>query len=66
MPRDTWYLDPLKFEIIDNDPAKRVVDAVKLPSLAILSNFNLGQVTEVPPPPLSRNEIPPTSYPFEL
>lgn len=42
MPRDIWYLDPLKFEIIDNDPAKRVVDAVKLPSLAILSNFNLG------------------------
>lgn len=42
MPRDTWYLEPLKFEVIDNDPVKRVVDAVKLPSLAILSNFNLG------------------------
>ena len=39
MPRDTWYLDPLKFEIIDNDPAKRVVDAVKLPSLAYIVQF---------------------------
>ena len=42
MPRDTWYVEPLELEIIDNDPAKRVVYAVKLPSLVILSNLNLG------------------------
>lgn len=42
MPRDAWYIDPLEFEIIDNDPAKRVVYAVKLPLLVTLSNFNLG------------------------
>ena len=46
MPRDTWYLDPLKFEIIDNDPAKRVVDAVKLPLLPVLLT-GLGQVSTI-------------------